>query len=938
MSDSEDNRLPRRIVLGVYLAVLLSGAAGLMYQVAWTRRLASVTSATVTAQAVVLAIFMAGLGTGALLAGRRAASLRRPLRVYAAVEAAAAGLAILSIPLIASSENLRTAAAQLLGSLQTGLWIQLLGLSLFLFVPATLMGASIPLVIEAVERRRPDANRAARMISALYAINTLGAAIGCLVAGFVTVEALGLLRTTCLGALLAMAAALVAVALERPERAGDDSESRPLQPLPSVAAGFSSGPSLSLWWPAAALAGFIGLAIEVVWTRLISLVVLNTVYAFTQVLASVLLGIALGAGISVFAIRRAARTRDPVAFLTRSAGSAALFAALLFVLIPSVIVAIAGASELQLDLASGLSLRGNALLVLLLSPPAALVAALLPIFVAIAGEAATAAHGSQRFAFLYAANTAGSVAGSIIAGFVLLPRLGSAGANALLVALTLGLSFWLLRRASVPLRMQLLWSGAAAAGFVLALSLDLPRAVYEARLEEGTEILDFREGVESDVMVTQDGQNRRRIWINSSWVAGTGGGHRSLGHIPALLVEAPKKALGIALGTGQTFAAVYAHGVEELHCVELDAGVIELSTRWFAEANGRLFERPNVKLHRDDGRAFLRSTDHRFDLIVLEPLQAWTAGTSNLYSREFYRDAKRALAPGGVVAQWIPFYGQDVAETKAMVRAAREVFPEASLWLDDHDGMLVLQAEPFVLDPATIWTRIAERGIDADLARNRLDQPEDLLSLFIMGPRGLEAWQAGAELLTDDRPFIEFAAARKLRNFAYRPILRSLAPLAENPGDYLTKTTAGEAPKADDLEIADRARRIRTAILGERSAPPDALDDRAASLEEGLASTPTSKLVRKRYRNLILEWATGLDRSGHSTAAAQVYRRGLEHSPDLEEAAVNLSLVYARQQRYPLAKAALDRRWRPGPVRDSAMRMLAKLDSVMQESDIDQSN
>ena len=902
----------------VFAAVLLSGAAGLLYQVAWTRRVASVTSATVTAQAVVLGIFMAGLGLGALLAGRRARRTRRPLMAYAGVEVGAAVLAGASIPAIGASDAIRTGASALLGDPALGLWVQILAVSAFLLIPAALMGASIPFVIEGIERRGLDAEHASRTMSAIYAINTLGAAAGCLLAGFVAVEYVGLLRTTWLGAACAFAAAMLAALVAR-------SDERPARDAELPQAGWRS---LAGLWPLAAAAGFIGLGIEVVWTRLISLVVLNTVYAFTQVLASVLLGIALGAALAVGWIRRAHARPDPADALARMAAGVAFAAALIFSLIPAVIVALAGAEDLQLALASGLSWRGNALLLFLLCPPSALVASLLPLLVAIARERT---RGAEGFALLYGANTAGSVLGSTLAGFALLPWLGTAGSNTLLVATTLVVAALLARRGRVfagqTALAPLVAGSVGALGLLLAVAADLPRAVYEAKLEEGTEILAFREGVQSDVMVTQDEAGVRRIWINSSWVAGTGGGHRSLGHIPALLVERPRRALGIALGTGQTFASITKHGVERLDCVELDAGVIELSTTWFADVNDRLFERPEVRLHQNDGRAFLRATTDRFDVIVLEPLQAWTAGTSNLYSKEFYEEARAVLAPGGVLAQWIPFYGQGVDETRAMVRAAREVFPEASLWLDDHDGILILQAEPFALDPESLRRRIDARGLRADLARNSFDGTEDLLSLFVMGPRALETWQAGAALLTDDRPFLEFAAARDLSQKAYRPILRSMAGKLDPAASYLAETADDEA-----REAALRAGRIRRAVLSERAHPEHEMVLRASALESALASTPSSALVPRRYRNLILEWGTGLERAGRLQEAEGVYRRGLRNDPDLEEAAVNLSLLYARQERLALAQRTLDRPWRPGPVRDSALQTRALVEAAIRRT------
>jgi spermidine synthase len=590
---------------------------------------------------------------------------------------------------------------------------------------------------------------------------------------------------------------------------------------------------------------------------------------------------------------------------------------------PLALVRIADQPWLELSLSSGFSPLGNLLLAILLVPPSALVASLLPLLVA---RVRLDCRGTDSFAALYAANTAGSVAGSIAAGFLLIPLLGSAGALLSLVATSLALAAHLLRESRAGRRIMLPWALAALTCALLLAAVDVPRDVYRARIPEGTEILDFREGRHSDVMVTENEQGVRRLWINSSWVAGTGGGHRSLGHLPALMVERPRRLLGIALGTGQTFASVFAHGAETFDCVELDDGVIRLSTRWFAEANGQLFERPGVRLHHDDGRAFLRATDQRYGVIVLEPLQAWSAGTSSLYSREFYEEAARVLAPGGVLAQWIPFYGQGVDETRAMVRTARQVFPEASLWLDDHDGILLLQREPFELQPAMLSRRLHERGLLEDLARNGFDTMPDLLSLFVMGPRGLDAWQAGAEILEDDRPFLEFAAARELGKPQYHAILGSMRRTADPALDYVRGGTE------DERLHADLSGRIRSAILGARLATAEGFAVRAGILEQGLFEAPESKLIRRRYRNEVLAWAQSLEAQGRGAETEQVYRRALEHDPSLGEAAVNLSILYARAQNIELARETLDRAWSSEPLRSSARQVLALLDDLERQN------
>ena len=893
----------------LYAAVVLSGAASLMYQVAWTRRLASVTSVTVTAQALVLSTFMAGLGLGAYFAGRHARQLARPLLGYAAAEAIAAALAALSVPLIAWSDAIRTGWAALGGSLAVGLWVQLVAVCFFLLLPTALLGTSLPFIIEAHDRRHPAPGESAQFISVLYGINTVGAAAGCLVAGFTTVERLGLWRTTLAGAVLALiAAAIMTVIGRQPETAPPE---RPPDPKPrradAKAAARAAEPAAAhgprRWWMIAAAGGFLGLAAEVIWTRLLLLVVLNTVYAYTLVLAGVLLGIAAGSLLAMRLIQRASSRKNRPGSLARAAAVTQILAALSVALAPQATLWVARNRPLQLDLATGFNLGADLVVMAFLAVSAALVAALLPLLVAILRRERA---GADAFGTLYAWNTAGAVLGSLAAGFVMIPLLGSSGAVITLELGTLAVAFLLLQGGNFAARSAVFATAIAAT--LLALSVRLPRAIYEARLDPGTEILEFKEGRQSDVMVTQDQQGLRRIWINSAWVAGTGGGHKSLGYLPPLFLDQPDKVLGIALGTGQTFASVFAHGVHELECVELDPGIIELSKRWFREASNALFEHPNVFVHEDDGRAFLRATKEHYDVIVLEPLQAWTAGTSNLYSREFYAEARRALNPGGVLAQWIPFYGQGLEETRAMVRAAIDVFPEASLWLDAHDGILILHTQPFRIDPAQLAERIRARGLAAELATTQYAELPDLLSLFVMGPKRLREWAAGAPVLSDDRPFLEFAAARQVRENLfhmpelYRSHLESVGGLAEPVGEYLENSSPAS------LEVAHNATLVRNAFLDAQGRYDGDAPRQAEAYEAALGGlTRPSPLLTSRYRMTVMAAAASDSRDQRWPEAMAMYQRGLDHDREFGDAGLALAILNGEQGRYEEARHALAR-------------------------------
>jgi spermidine synthase len=324
--------------LGV--AVLLSGAAGLMYQVAWTRKLTTVTSASVTAQALVLGIFMAGLGLGAALGGRFSGRLRSPAQGYAAVEIVAALFAMASFPVITTSDWIRTSLYGLGVPLGMGLWVQLFTVGLGLLVTTTLLGASLPLLIEEAERTGTGELRArrGRLVAALYGVNTAGAVFGSYISGFWTIEHFGLALTGAGGAALACTAGILVVITASRRISAD----RPVEHGP----GPGPEPRFLL---AAGLAGFAGLAAEVVWIRLFSLIIPTTVYAFSSVLIAVLLGIVLGAALAGAASLRP-RGGD---LLVRLAGGGAALAGAVMATIPLLVIHLSDQTELQKALASG---------------------------------------------------------------------------------------------------------------------------------------------------------------------------------------------------------------------------------------------------------------------------------------------------------------------------------------------------------------------------------------------------------------------------------------------------------------------------------------------------------------------------------------------------------------------------------------------------------
>jgi hypothetical protein len=283
---------------------------------------------------------------------------------------------------------------------------------------------------------------------------------------------------------------------------------------------------------------------------------------------------------------------------------------------------------------------------------------------------------------------------------------------------------------------------------------------------------------------------------------------------------------------------------------------------------------------------------------------------------------RRALSPEGVLAQWIPFYGQGVPQTRAMVRAALAVFPEASLWLIRHDGILLLQRRPFRIAPDELQRRIEQRRLGPELTRLQLHGATDLLALFLLGPDGLRRWVDGAPLLIDDRPFLEFSAARALHHGAtYVPTLASLHPLLEDPARY-----APDAPDATRERLAEAAR-VRRALLEAALAEEQPHAVQARVLEASLRTVPGCQLLRARYRALIFGWLFALERQQRPRRDLEaVYRRGLEHDPEFGEAAVNLAVLYAEERRFDEASRVLQNVRHVGRTRGRVEQLLQLLE------------
>lgn len=730
----------------------VSGLAALLLETTWLRWFRLLFGATAPAASAALVAFFAGQALGAALGARFVPRLRRPLSAYGALELGA-GAGALAVPaLLAAGEALVRPFYAELAAAPAALTALRFAIALAATLPAAAcMGAALPAIGAARLPQRRDLGGPG---TALYAANLAGAAAGAALAAFALPEWIGLSGSHGLGAALLAAVGAVAWLLGRRRRA------REITPAPEpVAAAEPGAPRLGPRAIAllAALSGFGALAAQVLLVRAFSLVLDQSAWSFGAVAVTVLCALALGAGIVSLARRRSLASPEAllVTGLCLASLGLAVFPALLSDLTDGLTPLTAAApgaptpaAALRLAFASaGLALLGAALA--------------LPALFAAAGESG-AGRAEAHLGRLAAANTAGAIAGALVAPFVWLETLSLwASFLALSIVYALPAIFVPLSGRRARLRRDL----ALALGWIAVLSRANPLALPDVAVRAGEQVEAWESSAAALVAVVRRG-DERLLRIDGHYSLG-GSADRvhqeRQGHLAALLRPGARRVAWIGSATGISAGAITAHGVERLALVELVPGVAHAAADHFGAENRGVHTRPTTRVVIDDARNFLRATDERFDLIAADLFVPWRAGAGSLYAREHFENARSRLTADGAFVQWLPLYQLD-AETFAIVAATfLDVFPRAAVFRGDFFGRFPIAAlvgyPGSPPSPEAISSAAARLGAAGEGDRWIAD-PLGVWSLYA-GPLGpLAPRLAGVERNSDAWPRVEQRAAR----------------------------------------------------------------------------------------------------------------------------------------------------------------------------------
>ena len=744
------------------LLFFLSGGSALIYEVAWTRQFTPIIGNTVFSVSAILTVFMAGLALGSRIFGRLIDL--RPIQLMKAYALLEAGIGIynLLLPLL-----LRL-ADPVFGALYATAYDSFVLLSLgrlvvsvsLLIVPATLMGGTLPILIRYYTQNIESIGLHAGRV---YTVNTWGAAIGTASAGFLLIPIAGVRAAVVFAASLNLMIAGIAWFLARTSDVSSTSEQPEASP--------QAGPRIVL--AAMMLSGFAALANEVAWTRVLGLIVGPTTYAFTLMLTAMIAGLGFGAWLGSKWTGSRPTTLGTFAAVEIAVGFSSLALIPVFGELPLWVGMLVTRYVESFGAIQGLEFL---IFFAIMLVPTTLLGMTFPIAAKLYARS-NSMLGTEVSA-VYAFNTFGGILGSLIAGFLLLPRIGSqstlvvAAVTSVMVGAMLAfearpkatiakLAGSLAVLALIPTILllprwdpELMSSGAYKYAPYFASQLDL-RSV----LTSG-DLLYFQEGTTTTVSVKRDAESTM-LAVDGKIDATDSGDmltQKMLAHLPLLLHENPVNVSNIGLGSGVTAGAALGHAIEKLDIIEISPKVVEAS-RFFEHVNNKPLDDPRVELIIGDGRNHLRYTETKYDVSISEPSNPWMSGMASLFTREFFREVLDRLSDRGIHCQWLHSYNMSGEDLRTVVRTFRSAFPFAALWaLNENDFLLLGSPQPIEVREEVVRANFDH--VKSDLADVRIQDLYSVLSLFMLADEDLDRFAGEGPLNTDDFPILEFRSPR----------------------------------------------------------------------------------------------------------------------------------------------------------------------------------
>ena len=801
------------------LLFVLSGATGLVYEILWARMLGLVFGATTFAISAVLAAFMGGLALGSACAGRFGSKIRKPIRIYGLMEIGIA-LYALAIPLL----------FHLVDSVYILIWNQFHpGFYAFnvwrfilsgavLLVPTTFMGATLPVLSAAVLRSRTEDSTS---VARLYTCNLVGAIFGTLVAGFVLLPNYGVRATIWTAAIVNIIIGVTALSIEHRRSNKAKSENRVDEDLKHESsesartlneiedAGIARialqvTSSMKFWLMCAFVSGFVTISTQVAWTRVLTMVIGSSTYAFSIVVALFLIG--LSGGAYLVGLRKSYGNLRRTILLIELLIAASLLTSLWVAnRTPKLLLGLG--INLKINSWIGLITLQSFVAAVLILVPALLMGMVMPLVLVWASDSKRDL-GVRLVGRSYAVNTLGAIAGAFCAGFLLIPKVNTRFTilfAAVLCLVVAGTAYQpvratadldLHRSASIGVTVALI-----IGLFFVAPSLNLAAlsiGAYDGLVRvlarsqgsiaesedrkfspETNRLLFYEEGPTATVSVRED-WGIRSLAINGRTNASDKDDMPTqvmVGMIPLLVAPRIDSVLMVGFASGVSTGSMLQSQIKSLECVELEPATRDAS-RFFEHVNNHPLNDARLRLIIDDARTFLHVTPARYDIIVSEPSHPWVPGVANLFTKEFFQLAGNRLSDDGVFVQWVQIYQLSTENLRTVLATYTSVFPHVMVFrvggaARGKDLILVGSRTP--LSFAHMQDRLNDARIKAETARVNIKSADDVMSWFVCDETQLGPAVAGAVINTDDNMRVENRAPRE----AFLPLIEKNAAWIE---------------------------------------------------------------------------------------------------------------------------------------------------------------
>jgi spermidine synthase len=759
-----------------------SGCSALIYEIVWYQLLQLVIGSSAVSLGVLLATFMGGLCMGSLLLPRLKLAGEHPLRVYGKLELGIAACGILVLFLMPLVDSVYTSAV---GHGMPAILLRALVSGLCLLPPTFLMGASLPAASRWVAVADAAAPEGVGILGMLYGANTVGAVVGCLLAGFYLLRVFDLATATFVAAAINAAVGLASFSLAKraPQHTAavdtkvDSKVDGKVNATPAMAAGA---------WPVyltIALSGATALGAEVIWTRLLSLMLGATVYTFSIILSVFLVGIGIG---STGGATLARGARNPKALLGWSqmllAAAVAWTAYMLSQSLPywpiNPLLSTSPWYTFQIDMVRCLWA---------LLPAALLWGASFPL--ALAAAASRQGDPGRLVGGIYAANTGGAIVGALCSSMILIPWIGTGRSQAVLIATLAGSGLLMLVPLLRPFRLfhavnapnTLAMGAAAVVALLLAENVSpVPGMLiaYGRRMMTSmgrSEVLFTGEGINSSIAITKWDDGAIQFHVSGKVEASTESYdmrlQRMLGHLPALVHSRPESVLIVGFGAGVTAGSFVVHPeVKRIVICEMEPLIPPTATKYFGPQNYFVVNDPRTQMIYDDARHFVLTTPEKFDIVTSDPIHPWVKGSATLYSKEYFELVKQHLNPGGVITQWVPLYESDPETVKSEIATFFDAFPNGTIWGNDisgggYDLVLMGQVDPARIDMDKMQARLESpegARVAASLREVGFSSAVQLLATYTGQEPDLRPWLAGAEINRDGNLRLQYMAGLAL--------------------------------------------------------------------------------------------------------------------------------------------------------------------------------